>query len=407
MNRPLRILLVNDIGRPSGGAELQMLAIRDVLRARGHQVRLFASDAALVPGHPLLADRSCKGRTDIGQVLTQTANFDARRKLAAELAAFPPDVVHVRMFLWQLSPLILPLLRGVPAILQAAVYKEICPNGMKLRPDGTPCDDRAGLVCLTSRCIAPRTWASTMAQLALVRHWRDAFDVVSCLSPAMAQRYAAEGWGDVRVLPNGVDEGPARPPLPDAPVLAYAGRLSREKGVDMLIDAFADALPHVPQAQLLIAGDGPMAADLQARATPLGGRVVFLGHLPRPEMEVRLAGAWVQAVPSVWAEPFGNVSTEAMMRGTAVIASDVGGQSGIVRDGLTGHLLPPGDRAAWAAAIGRLLSQRDICEQMGAAGRRVALAEYGRAANTDLLVATYHDAMTAFAARKTKIRSAA
>ena len=124
--QPLRVLMINDYGMASGGAELQMLALRDGLRARGHSVRLFTSDAALVPGFPLLADRSCRGRTDAMQALSQTVNFSARAALREELAAYPPDVVHIRMFLWQLSPLILPVLRDVPVLFQAAVYKAIC-----------------------------------------------------------------------------------------------------------------------------------------------------------------------------------------------------------------------------------------------------------------------------------------
>lgn len=396
MDRPLRVLLVNDLGRPGGGAEGQMLAIRAALQARGHQARLFSSDAALSPG-PLLADRACHGRTDLGQVLSQTINLDARRQLARELQEHPPDVVHVRMFLWQLSPAILPLLRRVPAILQAAVYKEICPTGLKLLPGGVACREPAGQACLSHGCVRPLTWASTMAQLALVRRWRGAFDVVSCLSPVMAAAYEAAGWGPVRVLPNGVDEGPARPPLPAEPLVAFAGRLAREKGVEVLIEAFGRVLAAQPQARLLVAGDGPLRAELEARAAPLGDRVEFTGHLAVPALAARLAPAWVQAVPSLWDEPFGNVSTEAMMRGTAVVASDVGGQRAILRDGRTGFLVPPGDSPALAAALGRLLGDRALAEEMGAEGRRVALAEWGREANTDLLLATYRDAISGFA----------
>lgn len=399
MTRPLRVLLVNDLGRPGGGAEGQMLAIRAALRARGHEARLFSSDAGLSPG-PLLADRACRGRTDLGQVVSQTVNLDARRQLARELRESPPDVVHVRMFLWQLSPLILPLLRDVPALLQAAVYKEVCPSGLKLLPDGRACREPAGRACLAHRCVRPVTWASTMAQLALVRRWRGAFDVVSCLSPAMAATYEAAGWGPVRVLPNGVDEAPARPPLSGPPLVAFAGRLSREKGVEVLLDAFVRVLAQRPEARLLVAGDGPLRRELEARAMVLGDCVEFAGHLPAPALAARLAPAWVQAVPSLWDEPFGNVSTEAMMRGTAVVASDAGGQRMIVRDGATGFLVPPRDVGALEGALGRLLGDRALAESMGAEGRRVALAEWGREANTDRLVAAYEDTVAAHAATR-------
>jgi glycosyltransferase involved in cell wall biosynthesis len=400
MGEGLNILLVNDYGRPMGGAELQMIAIRDALRARGHRARLFTSDAELVPGFPLLADRACHGQTGRLQVLSQTANLSAWRALRQELRENPPDIVHVRMFLWQLSPLILTLLADVPVLFQAAVYKAICPNGLKLLPDGRDCTQRAGRVCLSSGCVSPLTWASTMAQRAMVRRLRGRIDTAAALSRRMADAFEADGWRDVQVLPNGVEEGPMRPPLGPVPVVAYAGRLAREKGVGTLIDAFAQVAARHPAARLVIAGSGPDEAALRARAAPLGERVRFLGHLPRPAMEQAFAEAWVQVVPSLWQEPFGNVTTEAMMRGTAVVASDVGGQSDIVVQDQTGHLVPPGDVDALAGALADLVGSRDRAEAMGQAGRTLALQVYLRARNTDRLIEVYQMTIARFRAAR-------
>ncbi len=399
LTRKLDILLVNDYGRATGGAELQMLAIRDGLRARGHRVRLFSSDVDNVGGFPLEADAACRGRTDLGQVLTQTANLDAARRLRAELRAHPPDLVHIRMFLWQLSPLILPVLRGLPVLFQAAVYKAICPNGMKLRPDGSVCHDPAGRVCLASGCLAPRTWVSTMAQLALLRRWRAHITTTATLSRRMAEMFATEGWPDVRVLPNGIDEAPLRGPLAAAPVAVYAGRLSREKGVETLLEGFRTLSARLPGARLKILGTGPEEARLRALAAPLGDRVAFLGHHPRAAMEAEIGDAWVQVVPSLWHEPFGNVTTEAMMRGTAVIASDMGGQSDIVRDGETGYLVPPRAPTALAERLHRLLSDRGRAEAMGRAGRAVALRDYSRAAQLDRIEAAHAETLRRAALR--------
>jgi glycosyltransferase involved in cell wall biosynthesis len=97
--------------------------------------------------------------------------------------------------------------------------------------------------------------------------------------------------------------------------------------------------------------------------------------LEEEEMESQLESVWVQAIPSKWDEPFGMVAIEAMMRGTAVVASDGGGLRDIVREG-TGALVPPRDDTAWSEVLTELLANRDRCEAMGAAGREVALAEY-------------------------------
>ena len=377
----MRILLLHDKGTATGGSEHQILALRRGLRERGHDARLLSSRATPVPGSEVLADYACFGADPPFQVLSQVANPSAYRTLRRVLRDFRPDVVHLRLFMWQLSPLVLPLLRDVPCLYQTSMYKPICPLGTKLLPDGRPCGDPAGLACLGNGCLSPQAWGPMMLQRALWQRWRHVIDQVVALSTRMKRRLEAEGVGPVEVVPNGVPERPARPPLAGPPTVAYAGRLSPEKGVDALLEALARVAQTVPDVRLLIAGQGPEEDALRAAARRLGldGRVVWLGHLARDAMEGHFEEAWVQAVPSRWEEPFGNVSTEAMMRGTAVIASAVGGQTDIVEDGVTGALVPPDDVDALAAALMPLLQDRERAEQAGQAGRRRALAHFSEA----------------------------
>ena len=389
----MRVLLVNDYGTASGGAELQMLKLRELLAGRRHSVRLLTSDARLVDGFDVLADRSAAGRTDLGQVVTQTVNVSAWRRLGRELSEFRPDVVHLRMFLWQLSPTILQRLADVPVLYQAAVYKAVCPTGLKMLPDGAECTVSPGVVCRRSGCVATPTWISTMAQLRLLGHWRDRIDHTVALSRRMRDVFVAEGWHDVGVLGNGIDLRPVRRPLPATPLVGYAGRLAPEKGVETLIDAFSIVADAIADAELVIAGTGPSEAALRERAAPLGDRVRFVGHLDREAMESAFAGLWVQSVPSLWHEPFGNVTTEAMARGTAVVASDVGGQSDLVRDGETGHLVEPGDVSALADRLVSVLGDGRRAEEMGDAGRRVAADEYAWDPVVDRLLEAYATAV--------------
>lgn len=368
-----------------------MIAHRAGLRERGHSVRLFTSDAIQVPGWPIEADATCRGSVGRAQPYVQSWNPWARAALARELADYPPDMVHVRMFLWQLSPAILPLLRNVPTLYQAAVYKAICPNGLKLMPDGSNCDRGAGLICLTGGCVAFPTWVSAMTQLRILGKHRACIDRVVALSSDMAAVLEANAIGPVFVVQNGIAERPARPPLCNPPLIAYAGRLSREKGVDVLIDAFAIASRAIGPAKLLIAGDGPLEAELRRQANDLGmaDQVVFLGYLKQHELENVFDAAWAHVVPSLWREPFGNVATEAMMRGTAVIASRLGGLSEIVVDQETGLLVPAGDRQALASAIAAVLGNRVLAERLGEAGRDRALSEFSRTRVLDRFEAHY------------------
>jgi glycosyltransferase involved in cell wall biosynthesis len=374
----VRVLLLNDGATEVGGAELQTLRMRELLQDAGHEVRLLASTASELH-EASQADTSCFGTTRPKlRVLTQTANPSAARALRGELEAFQPDVVHIRMFLTQLSPLILPLLTGVPTVWQAVYYKAICPRGTKLLPDGSRCTVRSGTVCLRSHCVTPQSWVMDMLQQRLWRRWSDAIDAVVTLSETMRRRLEDEGLPNVRVIPNGVRLRPLRAPLTGRPTVAFAGRLMPEKGADVLLRAFPLVVAAVPDARLLIAGQGRQHRQLRSLADRLGvaDHVEFLGHLDRAELERRFDEAWAQVIPGRWEEPLGNVTLEAMMRGTALVASDLGGPAEVVEHGRTGLLVEPASAASLGAALSDLLVDRDLCERLGAAGRALALERY-------------------------------
>ncbi|MGB3754760.1 MAG: glycosyltransferase family 4 protein [Rivularia sp. (in: cyanobacteria)] len=389
----MKILLLNDVGTATGGAETQILSLRDNLRSLSHDVRLFSSVAQPVADSPLLSEYSCFGTNTLFQVVSQTANVSAYLNLRRALDEFQPDVVHVRMFMWQLSPLILPLLKNVPCLYQTAVYKAICPRGTKLLPDGSPCKYKAGKACLRHGCLTPQSWAVFMVQRQMWLQWRHSFNTVVALSHAMKANLEAEGITPVKVVHNGVPKRELRPPLSEPPTVAFAGRLVLEKGIDVLLKAFARVKERVPEAELIIAGQGVEAENLKSLAEELAvsNSVKWLGHIPRPELEQNFDAAWVQVVPSLWAEPFGNVTTEAMMRGTAVIASATGAQPEIVRDNETGFLVQPGDVTALADALLKLLSNRKLTEEMGQAGRKRAIEEFSEERRTQSFLDIYRE----------------
>jgi glycosyltransferase involved in cell wall biosynthesis len=385
----MKVLLVNDYSTPGGGAESQALALRDGLRGRGHQVRLVSSDAAWVPGAPL-ADATCRGSTSgRAMVALQTANPFARQLLRRELREFAPDVVHLRMFLTQLSPLLLPLLRAVPTVYHVAFYEAVCPKGNKVLPDGSLCQVHWGRVCRSVGCVPPLTWAAKMTQLTAVQRWRGSLDRYLALSRAVARRLDEHGFGPVEVVPNGVAGRAARPALTGPPTVLMAGRLVREKGGDVLLDALA----RLPGVRAVIAGDGPELEPLRRQCARLGldDRVELTGRLDPAELERRAATAWVQAVPGRWEEPFGNVVTEAMARGTAVVASALGGPADTVQPGVTGALVEPGDPAALAEALRPLMVDRELAERQGAAGRRVARTEFAQDRVLDRVEAVHRE----------------
>lgn len=386
----MKILLANDSAMPAGGAQLATLALRDGLRQRGHDARLFASSARAGAGRSY-ADYVCLGTISRFRTLLQTVNPWAFKQFHRALTEFRPDVVHVGMFLTQLSPLILRLLKDVPSLYHAHWYRPICPTGKKMLPDGSPCQRRFGGVCYRSRCLPMRAWLPLMLQMKLWQRWHHVFDLIVAGSETVKRRLMAEGFEPVELVFYGVPIQPSRRPLSSPPTVAFAGRLAWVKGVDLLVRAFAEVVSQIPEARLILAGDGPEQQRLRGLINELrlSASVSMLGSLPRLEMERHLATAWVQVVPSRWAEPFGLVAAEAMMRGTAVIASTSGGLTEIVHDGLTGLLVPAGDVGRLEEALLRLLRDRDLAEQMGRAGRETAMAHFSEATFVDRFMRLY------------------
>jgi len=385
----MKVLFLNDFGTLHGGAEIATLQLRDGLRRRGHQA-LVVSSAASPAGLPLAADVAYQELPLYPATWSQALNFAARKAVQHVLADFRPDVVHVGMFLSRLSPLILPLLRAIPSVHHVHWMRSVCMTGTKTLPGGSLCRHPPGLVCYQSGCVGLGEWMPWMLQMQLWRRWRNVFDRIVANCEAARAILVAEGFQNVHVIPNGVPERPRRPPLTDPPTALFAGRLDGAKGVDVLLDAWRSVVRSIPSARLRIAGDGPKRSELE-RTAPSG--VSFLGHLSPMELELAAAHAWVHVVPSVGFETFGLAAAEAMMRGTAVVASSIGGLPEIVQPESTGRLVAPGDRAAWAAALGGLLGNRALCEAMGAEARARAELLFTEEMCIDRFIRLYREMM--------------
>ncbi|MEZ6183547.1 MAG: glycosyltransferase family 4 protein [Planctomycetota bacterium] len=181
-----------------------------------------------------------------------------------------------------------------------------------------------------------------------------------CISDEIAEEARQTGFASARLarIPNGVDVeavAAATPvqPLSDAPTVLFAGRLDRQKGVDLLLHAFAEVAEALPLARLLLAGSGPQAGELRELAEQLGvlERVAFLGR--RDDVWGLLRGATVCALPSR-SEGISNTLLEALAAGAPVVASDIPPNREVLGDGC-GVLVPSDDVGAFAHALITLL----------------------------------------------------
>ena len=183
--------------------------------------------------------------------------------------------------------------------------------------------------------------------------------------------------GSVRSIPNGVPDAELEPlPRPFAgPTIGSVGRLDRQKGYDVLLHALAD----LPEAALVLVGDGPEREPLEALAQDLGlqDRVRFAGWQAEPRRHLTTFDVF--ALPSRF-EGFPLAIVEAMLAELPVVATAVGSVSEAVRGDETGLVVPPDDPAALAAALRRLLADPPLRLRLGEAVRRLALERFTAAA---------------------------
>jgi len=175
---------------------------------------------------------------------------------------------------------------------------------------------------------------------------------------------------------------------PDKKVVLYLGRLSPEKGVEVLLDA----VTGLPDLKVKIAGDGPRFGALQAIARQRGlQQVEFLGRVAGDEKWELLRNATAVVIPSVWYETFSFAALESMGVGTPVLASDLGSLPYVVEDGKSGLLFRAGDSQDLREKLAWLVQHPSEALQMGCYGRQSVEARYSASAHYEDLMRIYQE----------------
>ena len=273
-------------------------------------------------------------------------------RVARELRAFRPDAVLVQG--GQETSLV--LLGRVFARSRAKVVLDV--HGDWRAPTrlyGSP----------WRRAVAPV--GDALARIALRK--ADAVRTISAYTSGLVR---SEGVEPAAVFPAFMDLDPfleSRPaPLPERPVALFVGVLERYKAVDVLADAWRQAAPRLPDAELRIVGRGPQSPVVERLVAESEGRVTWMPSLPGDGVARALDAATVLVLPSR-SEGLGRVVVEAFCRGRGVVGSRIGGIPDLVTDDETGILVPPEDAGALADALVRALCDGPLAERLGAAAR--------------------------------------
>jgi glycosyltransferase involved in cell wall biosynthesis len=330
---------VNDYpaGNAYGGAEVYLERLIDAQRARGDEVELLCAD---------------EPRSGLARV-RDLWDPSAHRRLREQVRAFRPDVVHFHNVARELSAAVL---LPVPAARVMTVHDMRWLGGSEHHlPD--------------PRAVADRVWLGPVMRR-LVR----SFDATVGVSRALVDVLSSAGLPHPTMVAVPVPPPLVTPPpASSARDVLFVGKLSRDKGVHVLREAFAQLAPEHPEARLVMVGDGPEHAHLSRSAPPW---LELTGRLdPRSVSEV-LGRARVVAVPSLPAlrrEGYPLVAVEAARHGRPVVVSD---DPGLVEAAtlVGGDVTPAGDADALAARLRWWLGDPEDADRAGAQADRAASA---------------------------------
>lgn len=379
----MRVLLVNKFHYRNGGSETYYFAVADALRELGHEVHFFAmEDEKNLPCEDsdlFVPNRDYNGPSSplakVSAALSIVYSRESRRRFQELCERVRPDVVHMNLVHRQITLSILdaPYLKEhhVPVVWTAHDYISVCPSYTMLDGDGNVCDaclDGHFSSCLKRKCVKRSTAKSGMAMLEaeFLKHSNayDKIDRIICPSRFLVEKMVEGGFSKSQVvwMPNFITNGSLEAMERvvssecNEPYFLYFGRLSAEKGVDVLIHAFSEAVSKLPDEwRLKIAGSGPAEESLRAYAKDSAAprRIEFLGYKSGDELASLIKGARWSVVPSTWRENMPYSIVESLAAGTPVIGSEVGGIPELVRNGETGYTFPVGDVSALSEALVR------------------------------------------------------
>ena len=369
MSRPRSLFLFSDAAA-FGGAEAALLMLLEHLdRDRWRPTLVYHPAEAVEP----LERRAAEAGADLLPILPLPLGIDGLKRapaLARLLRRERPDVFHAHLS-WQLAckfPLAAAVLARVPAVIAT----------VQLYVD------------------APLS-TSSLVQLRAIGRGVGRYVAVSDDIAVSLRRDLRLPSGKVEVIHNAVDlsrfsaapdRGLRRTLTGDdrTPLVLTAARLHEQKGIDVLIQA----VPSIPAAHFVIAGDGPDRRSLEKLARDLGveERVTFLGA--RSDIPALLCASDLFVLPSRY-EGFPLALLEAMAAGVAVVATRIAGVDELVVGGETGYLVEAGDSAALASAITSLLADPDARRALATRGHDLVLQRHTAEAMTARVTRVYDE----------------
>jgi len=394
-NLKLRCLFVHNRYLIRGGEDNVVDEEIKLLKQNGHDVKLYEIDNLKID--------SISKKIQTGFEITYSNN--AKKSLTEELKHFQPDIVHVHNFFPLLTPAIYDacIESNIPVIQTLHNFRLICPGALLLR-DGNICER-----CITGsayNAVIHKCYRSSRLQsLAVARMvsyhrknntWANKVTRFIALTEFSKSKFVEAGFpsSQITVKPNFVNRSvdleinskgaDTNNITNDQPYALYVGRLSKEKGINTLLDAWQ----HIDLG-LNIAGDNMLEDTLPATNT----NVHFLGEIDNSQVHTQMKNAQFLVMPSICYENLPMVIIEAYSCGLPVIASNLGAMKEIVKNNESGLLFEAGNSKDLARKVNWMIENPEKCKEMGANAKRIFLDQYTAKINYELLTNIYQEAL--------------
>jgi glycosyltransferase involved in cell wall biosynthesis len=384
----MKILFVHNRYQHAGGEDSVLDAEMSLMSKNGHAVTLSLQE------NDAITSFSSKLKAFLDVAYSNTY----KQWMSREINKHKPDIVHVHNFFPLLTPSIYDACveKNLPVIQTLHNYRTMCPGALLMR-DGKICElciKGSAYQSVLHGCYRDSI-VGTFAVARMVENhrakgtWDTKVNRFIALTEFARNKFIEAGFPEekIRVKSNFSDN----PPLSNADEnfkrngALFVGRLSQEKGLGTLIDAWSDL--DIP---LKVAGTGPLESELTHLKN---SAVIALGMLDQNSVRKEMSIAAFLVMPSEWYEGFPMVLVEAFSQGLPVVASRLGGMAEIVEDGITGLHFEAGNAKDLAEKVQWMYDHPEECKQMGLNARKVFEQKYTADKNYEILMDIYQEAI--------------
>lgn len=398
----MRILLINKFHYLRGGSEKYYFELAQLLQENGHQVAFFSME------DPKNKKTNCKEYFVKAIDLNKASKLKAfdiiysranKRKMKEALEDFQPDIVHLNNFQRQLSASIVDAIKekNIPIVFTMHDAQAICPNITMLDPDKKICQECSKgkyRSCIQKKCVKNSRLKSILGVIEaryydIRKIYEKKMDFIITPSQCYRQKLIEKGISPNKIanIYNFIDVQEYDIETKDEDYALYIGRLTREKGIFNLVQAFA----KTKKGNLSIAGEGEEKETMKNRIKEkqLQNRIQLLGYLEPEEIKETIRKCKFVIVPSIGYENCPYSILEALAMGKPVIGANIGGIPELIKEGENGLIYTYDHLEELTDKINKLFHQQDLVEKLGKSAKEKARKLYAKQEYYDKIIAVY------------------